>query len=244
MTALDFNSVDKFIHRQEIVQVLRLAIDKRWKFSYLSAVGRKIIFHPVALTNVNVLDGTLSIDRKIDTTGRDSNAPVMFRGQRGGLSILFQSRIHDSAKSDSEIGMHPVCDIELPYEVRCTQLRKSLRVKAQAWAEEVPVTLYLAMGYKLEGKLVDLSVCGAQIRVEGDQTERLRAMQVLESCRMALPDEFVLHAGLQLMGLNYIESEAASFINCQFDEMSAEDESKLDSFMASALNGNAFAALV
>ena len=242
MTALDFNS-EKFTQRQDIVQVLRLAIDKRWHFSYLSAVGRKVIFHPVTLLSVNAHDGTFSIDREIETTGRDSSAPVMFRGQRGGLSILFQSRVGTSTKILGADGMHLVCDVELPYEVRCTQLRKSLRVNALAWADEVPVTLYLAMGYRLEGKLVDLSVCGAQIRIEGDQSERLSISQALEACRVQLQKDFVLHAGLQLMGLNYAEQEGASFINCQFDEMSVEDEVKLDTFMARALNDNALAAL-
>ena len=242
MTALDFN-VEKFINRQEIVQVLRLAIDKRWRFSYLSAVGRKVIFHPVSLLTVNAAEGTFSIDREIDSTGRDSNAPVMFRGQRGGLSILFQSRIGASTKILAADGLHSACDVELPYEVRCTQLRKSVRVDARAWADAVPVTLYLAMGYRLHGMLVDLSVCGAQIRIEGNHSERLKVLQVLEACRMELPDQFVLHAGLQLMGLNYIEQDDASFINCQFDEMSVEDEEKLDTFMVRALNDSAMAVL-
>ncbi len=53
--------------------------------------------------------------------------------------------------------------IELPYEVRCTQLRKSIRISADSLAEDIPVQLYMAMGVKMDGLLADISVSGATV---------------------------------------------------------------------------------
>lgn len=238
MTALDF-SEEKFIHRQQIVQLLRLAIDKRWRFTYMTIDGKKVISHPVSLRSVNVESGTFTLDRELVNEGCNVKQQVLFRGQTGGLSILFQCRVSDGVNADSNGIVRPAYEAELPYEIRCTQLRSSRRVNLQELKEDCPATLYLAMGYKLEGKLIDISVSGAQILIGGDQSDRFRNLQILESCSINLEHDFTLRSGAQLTSMRYVEGDDTSVVHCQFDEMADEDELRLCSFICSTLTEHA-----
>jgi len=237
MTALDF-SVEKFIHRLQIIQLLRLAIDKRWRFTYMLVSGKKVSSNPIGLQSVNADEGTFTLDREIPSEDRDVNQPVLFRAQGGGVSILFQSKVAAGEVADDNGILRSARHVDLPYEVRCTQLRNSERVNVESRADQLAATLHLAMGFKLEGKLVDISVSGAQIRVLGDQSERLKNLEILEACQIALSEDFVLHSSAQLTGMNYSEDEDASLVHCQFDEMAAEDENKLGSFISSAISAS------
>ncbi len=240
MTALDF-SEEKFIHRQQIVELLRLAIDKRWRFTYMTVEGKKVTSHPVALRSVNIDAGTFTLDRELVNEGCNVSQQVLFRGQTGGLSILFQCRVSDGVSADSDGIVRPAYVAELPYEIRCTQLRDGRRINVQTQPDEFPATLYLAMGYKLEGKLIDISVSGAQILIGGNQSDRFRNLQILESCTINLEQDFVLRSGAQLTGMRYVEVDDASVVHCQFDEMADEDELRLCSFICSALSENSSA---
>ena len=237
MTALNF-SEDKFTHRQQIIQLLQLAIDKRWCFTYMIIEGKKVTSHPVTLLSLNVDNGSLVIDRDLVAEGCNTTGPVMLRGQCGGLSILFQTLIRESRSTQFNGLTKPVHEIDLPYEVRCTQLRNNQRISLEAEGEQWPVTLYLAMGYKLEGSLVDISVSGAGIRLAGDHSERLNNLQILEARRIDLPGDFVLRSGAQLAGVDYVEGEDASLVHCQFGEMADEDEIKLGSFISKVISNN------
>lgn len=237
MTALDF-SEDKYSHRQQIIQLLQLAIDKRWCFTYMIIEGTKVTSHPVTLLSVNAGNGSLIIDRDLVEEGCNTSEPVLLRGQCGGLSILFQTLIRESRTTQFNGITKPVHEIDLPYEVRCTQLRNDQRVSLEAEGELWPVTLYLAMGYKLEGFLVDISVSGAGIRLAGNHSERLKNLQILESCRIDLPGDFVLRSGAQLAAVDYVEGEDASLVHCQFAEMADADEVRLGSFISAVISNN------
>lgn len=240
MTAIDFNE-DKFTHRRQIVQLLQLALDKSWCFTYMTLEGKKVISHPVTLLSLNVDNGSLIIDRDRDLVAEGCSAtePMMVRGQCGGLSILFQSQVRENRTTQFNGLTRQVHEIDLPYEIRCTQLRNNQRISLESHGEELSVTLYLAMGYKLEGQLIDISVSGAGIKVAGDHSDRLNNLQILESCRIDLPGDFVLRSGAQLAGMSYVESEDASLVHCQFGEMADDDEVKLGSFISKVISSGA-----
>lgn len=228
MSALNL-SENKITHRQQIIQLLRMAIDQRWRFSYVSVIRNHVESRPVSLISVNAAEGTFSVDREIERPEQQSNEPVMFRAQSGGISVIFKSRVSEATD------VSKIHQIDLPYEVRCTQLRKSTRIDLESMSMEVPVVLYLAMGFELEGTLADISLTGAQFKVPGDVTEKFKNLQMLEACKISLPDNFVLRASAQLMGINFFKLDDATILRTQLVDMDTGDEAKLEQFIDGAL---------
>lgn len=230
MTALNL-SEERITHRQQIVQLLRMAIDQRWRFSYVTVVRNHVETRPVVPVSVNQTEGTFSVDRAIERSDQDSKDPIMFRAQSGGISVIFKARVAEEGQSATN-----TVQIELPYEVRCTQLRRSTRIDVKSLAGDVPAVLYLAMGFELESQLMDISTTGAQFQVDGDETGRFKNLQMLEACKINLADDFILRTGLQLMAISFNQVEEATILRCQFVDMDAEDEERLDNYINKMLD--------
>ncbi|MCI5106446.1 MAG: PilZ domain-containing protein [Pseudomonadales bacterium] len=229
MTALNL-SEERITHRQQIVQLLRMAIDQRWRFSYVIMVRNHVETRPVVPVSVNQGEGTFSVDRQIERADANSQEAIMFRAQSGGISVIFKARVAEATAAAAGN-----VQIELPYEVRCTQLRRSTRIDVKTLAGDVPAVLYLAMGFELEGLLLDISTSGAQFQVAGDETGRFKNLQMLEACKISLPDDFVLRTGVQLMGLHYNKMDDVTVLRCQLVDMEMADEEKLDSYINKVL---------
>lgn len=231
MSALNL-SEEKITHRQQIVQLLRMAIDQRWQFSYVAVERKKLKTRPVVMLSVNVAEGTFSVDRSIEVSEQARSKPIMFRAQSGGISVIFKALVSDEEKQ-SESGR--VLQVDLPYEVRCTQLRKSTRIDVQALKLEIGATLYLSMGFELQADLVDISTTGAQFKLEGDETERFKNLQMLEACKIGFSDDYILRCSLQALGIRFDPVLEVSFLRCQLLDLSVEDESTLDQYIEATL---------
>jgi hypothetical protein len=98
--------------------------------------------------------------------------------------------------------------------------------------EEVPVTLYLSMGGRIDGTVIDISTTGGQFRVNKDLSNEIKNLQVLDSCEISLPDDSVLQAGVQLMGMTVDQECGATTLRCQFSDMVSNNQAILEEFIA------------
>ncbi|GAB5499915.1 MAG: hypothetical protein PsegKO_22260 [Pseudohongiellaceae bacterium] len=231
MSALNLSD-SKIIHRQQIVQLLQMAIEQHWQFSYVSLIRNHVESKPIGLVSVHPSDGTFAVDRNVERSDKNPDEAIMFRAQSGGISVAFKSRLASSASDNTG---RAAAYIELPYEVRCTQLRKSIRISADSLAEDIPVQLYMAMGVKMDGLLADISVSGAQFRVKGDHAAKFRSLQTLEACKISLPEDFVLRCDAQLMGVDYVPQENITLLHCQFVNLPQTDDQRLDAMINATL---------
>lgn len=231
MSALNLSD-SKIIHRQQIVQLLQMAIEQHWQFSYVSLIRNHVESKPIGLVSVHPTDGTFAVDRLVERNERNPDEAIMFRAQSGGISVAFKSRVAAEAAGGQG---RAAAYVELPYEVRCTQLRKSIRISADSLAEDIAVQLYLAMGVKMDAMLADISVSGAQFRVKGDHVDKFRNLQTLEACRISLPDDFILRCDAQLMGVDYEPRENITLLHCQFINLPQAEDQRLDAMINDAL---------
>jgi len=231
MSALNLSD-SKIIHRQQIVQLLQMAIEQHWQFSYVSLIRNHVESKPIGLVSVHPTDGTFAVDRTVERTEQNPDEAIMFRAQSGGISVAFKSRLAEPAPEQEGRG---TIHVELPYEVRCTQLRKSIRISADSLAEDIPVQLYMAMGVKMDGLLADISVSGAQFRVKGDHADKFRNLQTLEATKIGLPEDFTLRCDAQLMGVDYVHQQNITLLHCQFINLSQSDDQRLDAMINTAL---------
>jgi len=185
MTAL--NIADGSItHRKEIIQLLQMAIARQWQASCLFVKKNHVTSHALKLTSVHAQEGIFCVDGEFDDLLKKGNESIMFRIQSGGISAVFRSRLSKAANSETSISRHEH-QVDLPYEVRCTQLRKSVRVNLESLAEEVPVTLYLSMGGRIDGTVIDISESGGKFRVNRDLSNEIKNLQVLPFLDQNLP---------------------------------------------------------
>ncbi len=230
MTALNITD-GSITHRKEIIQLFQMAIAKQWQASYLFVTKNHVTSHDLKLTSVDARDGTFYVDGEFDNLLKKRNESLMFRAQSGGLSVVFKSRLSKAANSETAISGHEH-QVDLPYEVRCTQLRKSARVNLESLAEEVPVPLYLSMGGRNDGTVIDISTSGAKVRVNRDLSNEIKNLQVLDSCRISLPDDSVLQAGVQLMDMTLDDECDTTTLRCQFSDILSNNEEILEEFIA------------
>lgn len=219
-------------HRQEIVQLLKMSIDQLWKYSYVTKVRNRVTTHTLRLVSLNVNEGSFCVESEEMDPANQAGKNIMFRGQSGGLSIVFQSQmVENPTANTAKSTLH---NFSLPYKIACTQLRKTVRVNLESQMD-VPVTLYLTNGAMLEGTVMDISTSGAKFRVNENLGNQLKNLQIVDACRIKLNEDFVLQCGVQLIGMINDEDSQISFLRSQFVHLKDEDEDRLDSFINTAL---------
>jgi len=220
-------------HRQEIIQLLRMAIEQQWSMSYVTTVKNRVSTHSLYLVSVNALEGTVSVSGK-NLDAIKPGQTIMFRGQSGGLSVVFQSRKVDPAMGVKIHNSDSILEFDIPYKIACTQLRKTLRVNVDSFYE-VPVVLYMVNGAMIDSVLMDISTSGAKFRVYKNLNKELNSMQMVDACKITLPDGVVIQTGVQLIQMINDEQSELSFLRCQFNHMKPEQENKLEKFIEDTL---------
>ncbi len=104
----DLNSLNltdgDIIHRQKIIQLLKVGIAQQWSYSFVKKVKSRIITNSIRLLSVHPEEGLFSFTVESGNTEFNPGETLMFRGQSGGLSVVFQSRMTDSSGgADSKI---------------------------------------------------------------------------------------------------------------------------------------------
>ena len=226
MTALEIINGD-ITHRQDIIQVLSMINAQHWDFSYVSKVKNHVRTQPLRLVSIDSQQGSFSVDQEIAPAQSNAKEPILFRACSGGISIVFKSRLADS---DAAVGTQ----VELPYKVCSTQLRKDPRVFLEAQSQ-LPVTLYMADGSLLEGAVTDVSVSGAKFMFERDVTSKFKNFQAIDACKIALSKDTSIQTGLQQMGVSYDQESNVTIIRGQFVKLRSEDEALLEVFIETAL---------
>lgn len=221
-------------HRQQIVQLLKMAIEQKWDFSHLSTVGKRVSTNELHLVSVNTRDGVFTVAGGSIDPQRDVDKQILFRGHSGGISIMFNSRLADESDTNTAGSSASVHQFKLPYKVRCTQLRKTVRVNLED-LEEVPVVLYMVNGALVEGVVVDISTSGARFRVHRKHVQDMANPNVVDACKVTLGQDFVLQCGLQLIGIMDDEIRDMSYLRCQFTHMKLEDVKRLESYIEDML---------
>ncbi len=232
MNALNLTDGD-LTHRAEIVQLLNMAIAQEWKFAFIKQNRKLLTTHDVRLVSVSVQDATFYVESEaLGEVLAGGASSLMFRGQSGGLSVMFKSPVAETniSTARSSILHHFV----LPYKITCTQLRKTARVQLDDMGE-VPVTLFLTNGAMYEGTCLDISTSGAKLRVDENLKKELRNPQVVDACKITLPGDLVLQTGIQLIDLMAEDEMNISFLRCQFSHMRSKDEQALEAFIDEAL---------
>lgn len=229
MTTLNLSDGD-ISHRKEIIQLLRMVISQKWALSYVKTAGKKITSQAIKLVGVTADEGIFSVGYEPGIAEMDLTEPLMFRAQSGGVSIIFQSPPRESPQEDPTAKGSALHYFELPYKVACTQLRKTVRVNLEAIAE-VPVVLYLVNGALIEGTVIDISTAGAKFKVNKDLGQELRDPEVLDACKISLPNDEALQTGAQLIGMVNDSESGTSYLRCQFVHMRTQDEEMLDGFI-------------
>lgn len=222
-------------HRKEIIQLLNMAIVQEYQFSHISIVKSHVSSNPIKLLSINTEEGTFTMDSEREIPEQKSRDSMMFRAQCGGLSIAFKSRMAELASAESPCDHPTRYKIEVPYSVSFIQLRNSVRVDLESLSDEVPALLCLSKGGHIGGKVVDISISGAKIRINRDLAKEFKDYRALEACRINLPNNFVLQTGAQLVGMKVDQESGTSTLGCQFVNMQSADEDMLEQLVNNVL---------
>lgn len=233
MDAINLTDGD-ITHRKEVILLLKMAISQKWAFSYVRTQGKKINSLALELVGVKANEGVFTVGYEPSISEMQTSNPLMFRAQSGGVSIIFQSLLNVLPEEDPLSKTSSLHHFDLPYKIACTQLRKTVRVNLEAIAE-VPVVLYLVSGALIEGTVIDISTTGAKFKVDQDLGQELRDPQVLDACKVSLPNGETLQTGAHLIGMVNDAESGASYLRTEFVHMRTQNEEMLDGFISDML---------
>ncbi|PCI77344.1 MAG: hypothetical protein COB20_08315 [SAR86 cluster bacterium] len=233
MNAINLTDGD-ITHRKEVIQLLKMAISQKWAFSYVRTQGKKVNSQALELVGVKANEGVFTIGYEPSIAQMEISDPLMFRAQSGGVSIIFQSILNVSPDEDTLSKTSSLHHFDLPYKIACTQLRKTVRVNLEA-ITEVPVVLYLVSGALIEAVVIDISTTGAKFKVNQDLGQELQDPEVLDACKISLPNGETLQTGAHLIGMVNDAESGTSYLRCQFVHMRTQDEEMLDVFISDML---------
>ena len=179
------------------------------------------------LVGVKSYEGVFTVGYEPSIFEMEESDTLMFRAQSGGVSIIFQSVLNLASQEDPLSKTSSVHHFDLPYKIACTQLRKTVRVNLEA-ISEVPVVLYLVSGALIEGSVIDISTTGSKFKVNQDLGKELRDPQILDACKISLPNDKILQTGAQLIEMVNDAESSTSYLRCQLVHMRTQDEEMLD----------------
>lgn len=229
MTALNLSDGDISL-RKEILQFLETAVAYHWAFSYIATVKGRVTSKSLSLISIDTEEGTFRVGSELKNSNVGAGQPIMFRAQSGGLSVVFKSQILEVSEDEAAANTLSGCQIQIPYKISVTQLRKTARVNLEELAQ-VPVILYMTNGSMLEGTVVDISTSGAKFRVDQDLESELRNPKLIDACKISLSDDLALQTGAQLIGMTIVKENKVSLLRCQFVHMKDGDEEMLENFI-------------
>lgn len=218
---------------EEIAEILRVALSHRWSFSYSVTTGRRITSHTTELVSLQPEAGTITVGSEVKYSGLQAGYPVTFRAQSGGISLQFDSRLIGGKGNVLSNRLFSECRIEYPSQLRFNQLRKAVRVDANA-IDDIHVNLF-ANDLRLKGKVQDISATGTKIRFDGNLSYQFKQSRIVTDCQMRLPNEEVIEARLKVLGFFYDRDRDVSYIRGYFLEIRDENELKLGELINAAL---------
>lgn len=231
MDAISFTDGD-LIHRAEIVEMLRMAIERHWPLTCVTKKRNKVVTHPLHWVTIKPSSGTVSLSGDY-ATAIPAGQNATFRCQAGGLSFVFQARKLE-VEQQPEDSLSSICEFNIPYKLVCTQLRVSLRVNVDS-VHRIPATLYLTNGERLSCQLVDVADSGAKFRLDESLSPQLANSQLIDACSFVLPSAAELHCGIHLVRLKDEPEANSVLLACQFKQLKSQDESILRQFIEETL---------
>ena len=90
-------------------------------------------------------------------------------------------------------------------------------------------------GAMIDSVLMDISTSGAKFRVDKNLKKEPNSMQMVDACKITLPDGVVIQTGVQLIQMINDEQSELSLLHCQFIHMKPEEENKLEKFIEDTL---------
>ena len=220
--------------KNEIYDLLLAAQTHRWTFTNSTIVKHHLSSVSTELIAIDAEAETISMTRDPTDRALSSNCTKIFRAVNGGLSLLFTSKMVMKEDSPSDVGMPSVRKFNFPKLLRFSQQRTAIRINFSNLMD-IPVTFFSKAEAPLQGKVVDISATGAKIRFEGNIVSKLSSSSVIVDSQLRLPNESLIKARTQVMGLIYDEELNISYVRCQFLEMRDDNSLQLQKLIIHAI---------
>lgn len=220
----------------EIQEILNSALIHEWSFSYLSMVRNHLNSHSTKLYGVDPEVGTITVSADIlDALAESSTNTVFFRARSGGISVVFKSALIMPADTTTFIKKPKFCEFEFPETLQYSQQRKAIRINLKD-RQDIPVTLFVNLGVRYQGKVVDISETGTKIVFEGNLANQLEGSEIITDCQMLMPDESCIENRVRVLGVNFDEKSNQSYLRCEYVETNMSSEAQIKKLISDAIN--------
>ena len=233
---LGIGKTREIMDRAEIQEILHSALIHEWPFSYLSMVRNHLNSHSTKLYGVDPEAGSLTVSGDILDALQDSSFDTMFfRARSGGISVVFKSSLIMPEGTTTFIKKPKFCEFEFPESLQYSQQRKAIRINLKD-RQDIPVTLFVNLGVRYQGKVVDISETGTKIVFEGDLASQLEGSEIITDCQMLMPDESYIENRVRVLGVTYDEQSKMSYLRCEYVETNMNSEAQIKKLISDAID--------
>lgn len=220
----------------EIQEILQAAYLHEWPFYYLSMVRNHLSSHSTKLYGMDPEAGTITVSSDIlDELTHSMTNMVFFRARSGGISVVFKSTLLLPDDGASLTSKPKYCDFEFPESIQYSQQRKAIRINLTN-RKEIPVTLFVNLGVRFQGKVVDISETGTKIVFEGDLATQLEGSEIITDCQMRFSEESCIENRVRVLGVAYDKAQNLSFLRCEYVETNMNSEAQIKQLIADAMS--------
>lgn len=211
---------------QEIAEILNLAKDYLWKFSFHKPGEQADPDRSTEIFHVNPDEGYVTVSSELNNLCPDDNDPVQFFAENGGISVHYKSRTLPYPGNPLAYRFASERRVAFPDKLTYRQNRTDHRFSFEG-AQPVPLALYTDDGIHLTGVVSDMSASGMKVKFPGYVIEPFEEKQVTADCVIELPNGQSLQCGIEVLGQSYEFTSDASYIRGKFQELTNENKSQI-----------------
>jgi hypothetical protein len=224
--------IDRLIEsRAEIIELLTLATEFKWKFSFCLSDTDTTPSHVTEILHVTPKENYLTVGAEINSICPGDGSAMRFLAQDAGISVGFDTQTIPFPGNPLAYRFANERRIAFPKKLTFKQSRQSERLNF-AHLEPIPVALFTDKDVHLAGVVEDLSTTGIRARLPGYMVEQFENQgDVVADCILDLPDNSSLQCRIEVLGNFYEFTKDASFIRGRFIDIDDEKQAVINNLI-------------
>ena len=210
----------------EIAELLGLAKDFLWKFSYSKPQATADPSKVTEIFHLNPDEGYLTVSSEINSLCPDDNIEIQFVAENAGIVAKFESKTLPYPGNPLAYRFASERRVAFPDKLIYLQNREDPRITLEN-SQPVPLSLFTDKDIHMTGVVNDISATGLKGQFPGYIVEQFEEKDLVADCVLELESGESLQCQVEVLGCSYEFTGDISFVRGRFKELSNESKNQI-----------------
>lgn len=211
---------------QEIAELLSLAKDFLWKFSYCKPKAKPDPSNSTEIFHVNLDEGYLTVSSEINAICPEDNNAIQFVAQDAGIRVNFDSKTLPYPGNPLAYRFASERRVAFPEKLIYQQNRENARISFEN-QQPVSLALFTDKDIHMTGVVSDISATGIKGRFPGYIIEQFEEQGLIADCVLELPNGKSVQCRVEVLGSSYEFTRDVSFVRGRFQKLTEQSKSQI-----------------